>query len=113
MSLTGSDVLRRRVQSIARAIENDIFEEAGKEWIEQDFVPEAQRIVRVDTGDIRESIGGEANKQQIRVYAASEDAPYEEDGNHLKPAAPFMRPALQKKRRNLSARIRKKLKDIL
>lgn len=113
MSLIGIDVLKRRVGSIADAIENKVFEEAGKEWVDKDFVPTAKQIVHVDTGELRDSISGEATPRQITVKATAPHAVYEEEGTVMHEAHPFMRPALAKTRRKLTAKVRKKLKDEL
>lgn len=113
MSLKGLDALRRRVGSIKQAIEHDIFEEAGREWVEQDFVPAAQAIVHVESGELRDSIGGEVNSNQIRVFASAPHAIHEEEGTVLHEAHPFMKPAYDQTRKKLSARTRKKLRDKL
>lgn len=111
--LTGMDALRRKLGSIKHAIENDIFEEAGHAWVEQDFKPAAKQLAPVASGELRDSIDGEVNPQQIRVFASADHARFVEEGTVKQSAQPFMEPAFQKTRRKLAAHARAALKKRL
>lgn len=113
MAMTGMNALRRRHGSIKKAIEGEVFEEAGREWVDLDFVPAAQSLVHVDTGELRDSIGGEVNPQNIRVTATAEHAADEEFGNSTRGPHPYMKPAFERTRRKLPARMRQKLRTRL
>lgn len=113
MSLKGLDAFRRRIGSVKQAIEHDVFEEAGREWVEKDFAPKARQLVHVDTGELRDSIYGTVNPKNIRVFASAPHAIFEEEGTVERPAHPFMKPAFEMTRPKLAARMRKKLKDKL
>ena len=107
------DALLRKLGSIRKAIENDIFEEAAREWIEKDFKPLAKALVHVDSGQLRDSIDGEANGNQARVFADTEYAQIEEEGSSTHTAHPYMRPAFDRTRRKLSEYTRKALRKRL
>ncbi|PIB90998.1 HK97-gp10 family putative phage morphogenesis protein [Caulobacter sp. FWC2] len=113
--MKGADVFKRRLGSIRRAVENapELFQEAGEEWLEQDAIPAAQQLAPVRTGELRDSIGGAANEQQVRLFATAEHARAVEEGTSKMAAQPYLAPAIAKTRNKLSARIRTKLKDHL
>jgi hypothetical protein len=109
------DALIRYLGSIKEAVKNDIFEEAANEWVEYDFVPAARQICPEDTGELKASIGGNANPQQVRVFASAPHAQVTEEGSVEKniPAQPYMRPAFNKTRRKLAQRTRDALRKRL
>ncbi|WP_156416481.1 MULTISPECIES: HK97-gp10 family putative phage morphogenesis protein [unclassified Sphingopyxis] len=112
MALKGINGLKRRIGSVKRAIENDLFEDAGSEWVEQDFKPVAKAECPVgETGDLQESIDGAVNQNQIRVYASAPYASYVHDGTAKIEANPFLQRAFERTRPKLSARMRQKLRD--
>lgn len=112
MALTGINGLKRRLGSVKQAIENNLFQEAGEEWVEQDFIPAAKAECPVgETGDLRESIDGAVNENQIRVYASAPHASFVHDGTAKKEANPFLQRAFERTRPKLSARMRQKLRD--
>lgn len=112
MPVVGMDALIRRIGSIKKAVREEIFQEAAEEWIEQDFKPVAKQLVPVRTGELRDSIDGKANPQQVRVYADAKHAQVTEEGSveHNIPAQPYMKPAYEKTRRKLSKRTRDALR---
>jgi hypothetical protein len=112
MSVTGMDALIRYLGSIKKAVHEEVFEEAAKEWVEQDFVPAARQIVPIDTRELHDSIGGAANPQQVRVFASAPHAQVTEEGSVERniPAQPYMKPAFDKTRRKLSQRTREALR---
>lgn len=111
MSLKGIDALKRRIGSVRDAIANgEAFQEAGEAWIEQDFKPYAKQIVPVRSGELRDSIDGAVNENQIRVFADAPHAAAVEEGTSKQAAQPFMRPAFLATRAKLSARTRAALK---
>lgn len=108
MSVKGFNAIKRKVGSIRAAIaDGSLFEEAATEWVEQDFKPLAKQLVHVRSGELRDSIDGEVNPQQVRVFADAPHARYEEEGTSTREAHPYMRPAFEKTRRKLSERTRK------
>lgn len=113
MAMKGMNVLKRRMGSVAQAISNNSFEETATEWIEQDFKPVARRESPVDTGELRDSIGGSVNQNQGRVYATAEHASIINDGTATRAANPFLDRAFVQTRRKLSERMRKKLRNAL
>lgn len=112
MSVT-KDALLRKLGSIRKAIENDLFEEAASEWIEKDFKPRAKALAPVDTGRLRDSIDGEVNGNQARLFADTEYARIMEEGSSTHSAQPFMQPAFDQTRRKLSEYTRKALRKRL
>lgn len=112
MPVVGMDALIRRIGSIKRAVREEIFEEAAKEWVEQDFKPMAKQLVPVRTGELRDSIDGTANPQQVRVFADAPHARVTEEGSVDRniSAQPYMKPAFEKTRRKLSKRTRDALR---
>ena len=112
MPVVGMDALIRRIGSIKKAVQEEIFEEAGKEWVEQDFKPIAKQLVPYRTGELRDSIDGTANPQQVRVFADAPHARVTEEGSVDRniPAQPYMKPAFEKTRRKLSKRTRDALR---
>ena len=113
MAMKGMNVLNRRLGSIAQAISNNSFEEAATEWIEQDFKPVARRECPVDTGELRDSIGGSVNQNQGRVFASADHASIVHDGTSTREGNPFLDRAFEQTRRKLSGRMRKKLRNAL
>lgn len=113
MTVKGMDALVRYLGSIKEAVQNDIFEEAANEWIEQDFKPVAKQLAPKVTGNLANSIDGNANPQQVRVFAEAEYAGWVEEGTTQKEARPFMKPAFDKTRRKLSQRTRDALRKRL
>ncbi len=113
--MRGADVFKRRLGSIRQAVENapELFQEAGEEWLEQDAIPAAKQLAPVRTGELRDSIGGAANEQQVRLFATAEHARAVEEGTSKMAAQPYLAPAIAMRRNKLSARIRNKLKDNL
>lgn len=113
--MRGADVFKRRLGSIRQAVENapELFQEAGEEWLEQDAIPAAKQLAPVRTGELRDSIGGAANEQQVRLFATAEHARAVEEGTSKMAAQPYLAPAIARTRNKLSARIRNKLKDNL
>lgn len=111
MALLGVDALKRRYGSVKTAIENgDVFEEAGREWIDEDFKPEAQRLCPKDTGYLADSIDGEVNPKQVRVFAEADYGVDVEYGTTKMQAQPFMAPAFNRTRPKFSEHCRKALK---
>lgn len=113
--MKGADVFKRRLGSIRQAVEQapELFREAAEEWLEQDTIPAAQQLAPVRTGELRDSIGGAANEQQVRLFATADHARPVEEGTSKMAAQPFLAPAIVKTRPKLSARIRAKLRSNL
>lgn len=109
------DAVLRYLGSIKHAVEHEVFEEAATTWVKEDFLPVARQLVPYDTGELHDSIGGNANPQQVRVFADAPHARVTEEGSVEKniPAQPYMRPAFEKTRRKLSKRTRDALRKRL
>lgn len=71
-------------------------ERVVQDWIDDDFIPEAQRVVPVDTGELRDSIDGEASGYIANVHADAEHASYVEYGTSQMKAQPYMEPTAKK-----------------
>lgn len=113
MSIKGIDVFIRKARDIKAAMEQDAFLGAAQDWVDNDVVPYAQSIAPVDTGEFRDGIGGAVNPNQIRIYASAPHSSFVEDGTSTMPARPTVRPAIQKMRPKLLARVRAKLRELL
>ena len=114
MAVKVNDLFVRRVKSVAKSIKDgQIFIEAGQEWIDNDVVPRAQALAPKATGNLANSIGGNVNENQIRIYADADYASFVEHGTSKTAAQPFLTPAVIQTRDKLTARMRKKLNDRL
>lgn len=112
MTIKRIDVLIRRAKDIRAAMQQDAFMGAAEDWVEQDVVPAAQSIAPVASGEFRDSIGGAVNQSQISIYADAPHAKWVEEGTSKMPARPTLKPAIQKMRSKLLARVRAKLREM-
>lgn len=75
-------------------------EQSMKAELRQEVLPEAQRLVPVKTGKLRDSldVGVERDGTVITGYieAGEPYAPFNEFGTKDRPAKPFLRPAVEK-----------------
>lgn len=81
---------------IIRAINKRFLPEAGAV-----VEGEAKRRVPVDSGRLRNSIGHQVSGDQVAVGTNVEYSPYIEYGTVFQKAQPFLRPALDAKRKEL------------
>ena len=86
----------------------DIFKAINKRFLPEAGVEvqmEAVRIIRakkiVDSGWLRDHIKFKVRGDEVRVGTNVEYAPYQEYGTVKQPARPFLRPALDNKRKFL------------
>lgn len=106
MSVTGADQIRQKIQRIAKALDRgDVIQEAGQQWLDQDFVPLAQRLCPKESGYLASTIGGEAKGNELSVTADAPYAAYPEEGTSKQSAQPYMKPALRQTLGKLSSRI--------
>lgn len=104
MSFEGFDRILAKLERARRAI-NEAPAKAGKDWLEQDFKPLAKQLVRVDTGELRDSIDGTVDANGVTVFATAPHAATEEFGTTKKAAHPFLQPALDQTANKLKKRI--------
>lgn len=111
MGAKGFDSLIKKVTRIRNAVA-DAPQKAAADWVEQDFVPAAQALVPVRTGELRDSIGGRVTKTRVTVFADAEHARYVEEGTSVAPAQPFMGPAFDQTKDQLKKRIRDEIQKV-
>lgn len=105
--IKGMDALQRRLGSIKQAIQDEEpFRKAAHEWLDEDVLPTAHRLVPKATGALDRSITGEITQNQIRLGATAPHAAFVEEGTSKQDAQPFLRPAIDMNRPKLSARTR-------
>jgi len=87
-----TDSVEKFIQKVIYPKVDQKMRQAGQAW-----VSEATRLVPVDTGQLRDSIGFiyEQKKMRLTLYADKHYAIFVEFGTRLHPAQPFMRPALK------------------
>lgn len=105
MAVKGFDRLIQKVTRIRNAV-RDVPQKAAAEWVEQDFIPVAQGLAPVRTGELRDSIDGRVTKTRVVVFADAPHARYVEEGTSVAPARPFMGPAFDQTKAALKQRIR-------
>lgn len=113
MSLTGVDAIMRKLGSVQKAIEVGVFVNAVEEWARVEFIPRAQALVPVATGDLRNSISYSTTAAQVFVFAGADHASHVEFGTFKMRAQPFIRPAYKAARPLLSRYTRRKLREAL
>lgn len=103
--------VKAKIQRLMDALQNgDIVERAGTDWIEQDFEPLAKQLVPVDTGELRDSIGGTATPHGIRVFAEAPHARHVEEGTSTHRAQPFLGPSVDRTINKLLKRIQQEIR---
>lgn len=93
VTMDGVEAVQQALQQVQKNLSAANVERVVQKWIDDDFVPTAQRIVPVDTGELRDSIDGEANGYVANCYAKAEHSTYVEEGTSKMKAQPYMRPA--------------------
>jgi HK97 gp10 family phage protein len=88
--------------------------------VQERFLPQAGLIVEgqaklnapVDSGNLRSSITTEVKDEEVIVGTNVEYAPYVEYGTKRMRAQPYLRPALDKNRKDLVRLFRDELRDV-
>ena len=87
-----TDSVEKFIQKVIYPKVDQKMRQAGQAW-----VSEATRLVPVDTGQLRDSIGFiyDQDKKRLTLYADKHYAVFVEFGTRFHRAQPFMRPALR------------------
>ena len=93
MKLKGLDELTSQIKRIADRIESKHIE-ILKLSAEETILPEAKRLVPVDTGELKDSLEIIETPQGIELYAGTDHALPVEFGTAHMAAQPYMRPAI-------------------
>lgn len=113
VKVTGLDSLLGDFNQLIRGLDGEIVQEAGQEWLDQTVVPAAQSTVSVETGELRDSIKGEANGNTLHLKAEAEHASWVEQGTIRTPARPFAEPAVQNNLDKLQNKVDEKIRRIV
>lgn len=83
-------------EAMADALDSgEVIQAAGQQWIDQTFVPQAQRDAPVDTGEYRDKIGGRVEGTKIVLTADAEHSDVVEVGTSTSPAFGTMQHTLE------------------
>lgn len=93
MSVEGWDKLQAQLKEIADADYTPALEKGVREAI----LPEAQILVPVDTGDLRDSLEVRRENDNVSLIAGTDHALPVEFGTIHMAAQPFLRPAIDNK----------------
>lgn len=93
MKLRGMDELMSQIERIGNIAEEKLVP-LLKEAAEETILPEAKRLVPVDTGELRDSLEIRETPNGIELYAGTDHALPVEFGTVHQEAQPYMRPAI-------------------
>ena len=105
MSDDGSAAILAQINKLTAALQGDAITQGGREWIEQDCKPVAQRLVPYDTGATHDSIDGFVTGSTITMEATTPYAADLEYGTSRMGARPYLLPAIQQTLPMLGKRI--------
>lgn len=107
----GLDDLAKSVAMSAAELEGR-GEQIVSETVE-DIRETARAMAPVDTGELRDSIGGDVAGLTGYVIATADHAAYLEHGTSRQPAQPYMRPAMDRAEPSFSQKAADLLADLL
>lgn len=110
--IKGFDSLMSKMYYLGTIAEPEQLKEIAK-----DMEKDAKLNCPVDTGKLKNSIGSETStvgkRTTIKLYAKADHAKYVEYGTSKMPAQPFLAPAFNKNKDNVTRKIRKNIKKVV
>ena len=110
MSITGQDSVKAKLAKMKAGLtSNEVIQEAGKQWLEEDVLPLARQLVPKRTGNLERSIEGEVVGSEIHVRATAPYAEEVEFGGNSE-AQPYLYPAIEQTKAALGRKIKQSMK---
>jgi HK97 gp10 family phage protein len=109
--MIGADALMAQLKSLSDVDAKRILKDAAEDTL----LPEAQRLVPVDEGDLKESLEVVASPDGAELRAGTDHAVHVELGTRLMAAQPYLRPAYENRGnefiRQVGEAVEKELKE--